>query len=176
MNPHKNSIWPGLILILIGALLLVHKLIPHSFSWSEVYPLILIVIGVLIFVSVISKRNNGSVFFGTFLFLLGVFFLLRNYDIISYYYLREVWPIILIVLGLSFLSVFITKPGNSTVLILAFVFLFLGALFLLRRFHIIYWDVWDNIADYWPLILIIIGGAIIIGGLKRLPSRKQANE
>ncbi len=176
MNPHKNSIWPGLILILIGALLLVHKLTPFSFGWYEIYPLILIALGVLIFGSVIGKREKKAVFFGTFLFLLGAFFLLRNYDIIPYYYLREVWPIILIILGLSFLSIFIVKPSDWGLLVPALIFLFLGVIFLLQRFHIIYWDVWDNIVYYWPVILIIIGGAIIIGALKKQPNHKQVNE
>ncbi len=176
MSKNKNSIWPGLILILIGVLLLVHKLTPYSFRWDRVYPLILIAVGVLIFVSVIGKRDKGSVFFGTFLFLLGAFFLLRNYDIIPYYYVREVWPIILIILGLSFFSVFIAKPSDWGVLIPALIFLFFGGIFLLRRLHIIYWNVWDNVINYWPLILIIIGGAIIVGALKRKPVQKQLNE
>jgi len=170
MSTHKHSIWPGLILIVIGALLLVNKLVPYSIGWYEIYPLILIAIGVLIFISVIGKRDKGAVFFGTFLSLLGLFFFVRNFDIIPYYYMREVWPIILIILGLSFVSVFITKPADWGVLIPGGILLFLGIVLLLEKLHIIYLDIGDIIADYWPVLLIIIGGGIISGALKRQPS------
>ena len=166
MSTHKHSIWPGLILIIIGALLLIHKLTPYSFGWYELYPLILIGLGLLFFASIVHKRDKGAVFPGTIVLLLGLFFFLRNYDIIPYYYMR-VWPMFLIILGISFLAIFITKPADWGVLIPAGIFLFLGTVFLLRKFHIIYWDIWDIIADYWPVILIIIGGGIILGALKR---------
>lgn len=176
MTTHKHSIWPGLILIVIGALLLANRLVPYSIGWYEIYPLILMALGALIFISVIGKKDKGPVFFGTFLFLLGLFFFLRNFDIIPYYYLREVWPIILIILGLSFVSIFITKPSDWGVLIPGGIFLFPGIAFLLRKLHIIYLDIGDLIADYWPMILIIIGGGIIMGALRRQPHYHQVNE
>ncbi len=167
MSTHKHSIWPGLILIIIGGLLLVHKLIPYSFGWYEMYPLILIGLGILLFVSILGKRDRGAIFPGTILFLLGLFFLLRNYDIIPYYYIREIWPVFLIILGLAFVAVFFTKPSDWGLLIPAGIFLLLGIVLLLRKLHIIYWDIWDIVSDYWPIILIIIGGGIILGSLKR---------
>lgn len=176
MHTHKHSILPGLILIIIGALLLVNKLVPYSIGWYEIYPLILMAIAVLIFISVIGKRDKGAVFFGTFFFLLGIFFFLRNYDIIPYYYMREVWPALLIIFGLSFVSVFITKPSDWGVLIPAGILIFLGVVFLLRKFHIIYLDIGDIIADYWPMILIIIGAGIILGALRRQPCCSETNE
>ena len=176
MSTHKHSIWPGLILIVIGALLLVNKLVPYSIGWYEIYPLILMALGVLIFISVIGKQDKGAVFFGTFLVLLGLFFFLRNFDIIPYYYMREVWPIFLIILGLSFVSVFITKPYDWGVLIPGGILLFLGIVFLLRKLHIIYLDIGDIIADYWPVILIIIGGGIILGALKKQPYSTEISE
>jgi len=165
MSSHKHSIWPGLILILIGAILLIHKLIPDAFSWSKIHPLIFMALGVLLYVAILGRQNKGAVFPATILFLLGLFYFVRNYDIIDYY--DELWPVLSIILGLAFVSIFITKPANWGVLIPAGIFLFLGVVFLLRKFYIIYWDVWDLVSDYWPVILIIIGGGIILGSLKR---------
>jgi len=176
MSTHKHSIWPGLILILIGALLLVNKLTHYYLGWYEIYPIILIAIGVLIFISVIGKQDKGAVFFGTFLFLLGVFFFLRNFDIIPYYYMREVWPIILVILGFSFFSVFITKPGDWGALIPAGILILFGGAVLLKKLDIIYLDIGDLIADYWPLILIIIGVGIVLGALKRQPLGSERNQ
>ena len=176
MSAQRHSILPGLLLIIIGGLLLANKLVPYSIGWYEIYPLILMAIGVFIYISVIGKQDKGAVFFGTFFLLLGLFFFLRNFDVIPYYYLREVWPTILIILGLSFISVFVAKPGDWGVLIPGGTLLFLGVVFLLRKFHIIYLNIGDIIADYWPMILIIIGAGIILGALKRQPCCSEINE
>lgn len=167
MSIHKPSVWPGLILIFIGAILLLYKLDVFDFGWYEVYPLILMGIGVLFFTSIIGKNQKGAVFPGTILFLLGLFYFLRNYEIISYYYMREVWPVFLLILGLAFFAVFLTKPEDWGVLIPAAILVLLGVSFLMREFHIIRWNVWDVIGDYWPIILIIIGAGIILGSLKK---------
>jgi len=176
MSTHKHSLWPGLFLILIGAILLVHKLVPYSFGWYEIYPLIFIGLGILLFISILGKRDKGAVFPGTFLFFLGLFFFLRNYDIIPYLYRLEVWPIFLIILGLAFLVFFFTKPSNWGTLIPAGIFLFLGIVFLLDRLHIVYLDIWNILADYWPVVLIIIGGGIILGSLKRHQWRTEESK
>jgi hypothetical protein len=167
MSHHRPSILPGLILIVIGALLLIQKLTPFSLGWYEIYPLILMGLGVLFFTAIFGKKDKGAVFPGTILFLLGLFFFLRNFDIIPYYFVREVWPIILIIIGIAFLAVFITKPQDWGVLIPGGTLLFLGTMFLLRRLHIIYWDIGDIVADYWPAAIIVVGIGIIVGSLKQ---------
>ncbi len=176
MSTHKHSLLPGLILILIGAVLLVNKLTPYSFGWDEIYPLILIAIGILILISVIGKRDRGAVFFGTIFFLIGLFYFIKNYELISHYYMRAEWQTFLIILGLAFCSVFVVKPSDWGVLLPASIFLLLGIGFLLRKFHIIYWDIGDIISDYWPVILIIIGGGIIAGALKRQPCCTETSD
>lgn len=176
MSKHKHSLLPGLILILIGSVLLVNKLTSYSFGWDEIYPLILIALGVLIFISVIGKQDKGAVFFGTFFFLIGLFYFIKNCELISHYYMRAEWQTFLVILGLAFLSVFIAKPSDWGVLIPAAIFLFLGAGFLLRKFHVIYWDIGHVISDYWPVILIIIGGGIIVGAVKRQPCCTETND
>lgn len=166
MSAHKKSMLPGLLLIIFGVILLINRLAPYHFSWRELYPLILIGLGVLFFASVFNKKNKGAVFPGTILLLLGLFFFIRNYFNIGVYG-HEIGPVFLIVFGLAFFAVFITKPSDWGVLIPAGIFLFLGAMFWLRIHTDFYWDVWDVVADYWPVILIIIGGAIILSSLKK---------
>ncbi len=167
MSTRKPSLLPGLILIIIGAVLLVNKLTSYYVGWDEIYPIILIIIGILIFKAVLKKRDKGGIFFGTLLFLLGSYFLLRNYDFISYRYVREVWPIILMILGLSFLSVSMFYPKDWVSLIPGAMFLFIGGIIYLKRLDLIYFDLGEIISDYWPVTLIIIGGAIVFGALKK---------
>lgn len=42
------------------------------------------------------------------------------------------------------------------------VFLLFGVLFLLNNLGLIYFNLWDFIADWWPLVLVILGLSIIL--------------
>lgn len=167
MNTKRPSMLPGVILIIIGAVLLVKKLTPYSIGWDEIYPIVLIIIAGLIFKTVLRKRERGGIFLGTLLFLLGCYFLVRNYDIVPYEYAREVWPIILIIIGLSFLSVFIFYPKDWGIVIPGAILVFIGTVIFLRRLDIFYFDLGELISDYWPITLILIGGAIVFSALKK---------
>ena len=43
-------------------------------------------------------------------------------------------------------------------------FIFLGATFLLNNIGIIPWSIWDSLIHYWPLLLVLGGIQIILGG------------
>ena len=167
MSAHRNSIFPGLALIIIGGLLLIHKFFPGLFDMSNFYPLILMGLGVWLIGSIKGRKDKGAVFPGTIIFLLGFFYFLRSYDLIEYYSLGEVWPIMLIIVGLGFGALFITKPSDWGVLVPGGVLVFLGVVFLLREFYIIRLDIADIITDFWPIILIVIGGGIVLGSLRK---------
>jgi len=165
----KASLFPGIFLIIFGALLLLNKMVPDMISWRHVYPVILIGLGLwwLLAASCPQKKDKGGVFPGTVLFLIGLFFFLRNFDIVPYYYVRDIWPVFLIIFGLGLVASFIAKPSDWGVLIPGGIFLFLGVFFLLKMYYIIDWELWELVGDYWPVILILIGGSIILGSLKR---------
>lgn len=121
----------------------------------------------MLFVSIVGRRDKGAVFPGTILLLLGLFFFLRNYDLVPYRYVRDIWPMLLIIVGVAFLALFLTKPSDWGVLVPAAIFLFFGTVLLLNKLDVFYLDVWDIVFDYWPIALIIIGAGIILGSLKR---------
>ncbi|MDZ7265411.1 MAG: DUF5668 domain-containing protein [candidate division KSB1 bacterium] len=176
MSNHKSSVWPGVILIIIGALLLVNKLTEIPFGWPQIYPVLFVGLGIMFFGSVINRQNKGAVFPGTILLLMGVLFLLRNWDLVPYRYVRDIWPIMAVILGLAFLSLFFVKPSDWGVLIPASIFLFFGAAIWLDKLDIIYIDIWDLWSNYWPVLLIIIGIGIIAGSLRSSTSRPQPPE
>lgn len=173
MSNHKSSLWPGVILIIIGALLLVNKLTDISFGWYQIYPVIFVALGIMFFVSVINRQNKGAVFPGTILLLMGVFFVLRNWDLVPYRYVRDVWPAMSAILGLAFLALFLVKPRDWGVLIPASIFLFFGGAIWLDKLDIIYIDIWDIWRDYWPALLILIGIGIIVGSLTKQSNNHQ---
>ena len=165
MNNSKTSLLPGFFLIGLGLLLLIHKLDLFYFGWPRTYPLIFILVGLTLFISATLKRNGSAVFWGTIFSLFGLFFFLRNFHFIEYYYIHEIWPIFFMILGIAFFILFIVKPQDWGVLIPGSIFLFLGVIFLARNFH--YWRALELIQRYWPLLLIVIGVGVILCSLKK---------
>ncbi len=169
MSQRKSTIFPGVFLIMLGTILLLYKILPGYFGWRELYPLFLLALGLWLIIEALlpGRKDRGAVFPGTVLFLFGLFFFLRNYDFIPYYYVHEVWPIFLIILGLAFFSLFLVNPRDRGSLIPASLFLFFGVVLLLQKLDVIQWDFSDVFADYWPLILVFIGLGIIVSSLRR---------
>ena len=165
----RSSILPGMILISIGVILLIHKILPDFLNWRHIYPLILLALGVSMILSVSFRSNTdkGAVFPGTILFFIGLFFFLRNFGLVEYYYVREIWPIFIIIVGLGLLALFIVKPSVTGVLIPAGILLFIGVISFLNKLYIIDIALWEIVSDYWPVILIVVGAGIILGSLKR---------
>jgi len=165
MNQSKTSYLPGIFLIILGGILLIHQLDIFYFSWSQIYPVIFLLLGLYLYASLFTRKSAGAVFWGTVFFLLGLFFSLRNYDIIDYYYMYDLWPILLLIFGIAFIALFILKPEDWGVLIPAGILLFFGSVFLLRNLHL--WQAQEIIEQYWPIILILIGLGIISKNIKK---------
>ncbi len=90
----------GLLITAVGVLYLLDNLDLISFNLGNIifsWPMVFTVIG---FIIMINSRNR---FFGTALFLVGLFFLLPMIIPELHYDSDVIWPIIIIVLGLSIL-------------------------------------------------------------------------
>jgi len=168
MLGRKNSLVPGVILILIGIALLLRQLGVFYIDWRQIFPILLLVLGGLFFISIKTRDDKGAAFPATFFFVLGLFFLIRNYDIFSFDYyfygFEDFWPIFLIAVGLGFIVMYFFKPHDWGVLIPGGVLLFFGIVLLLRNTGVLYWR---NFADYWPLILIAVGVSVVFNSLRR---------
>lgn len=176
MSTRKSSIWPGVVLIIIGTLLLANRFSNFSLSWYQIYPVLFAALGIMFYASIINRQNKGAVFPGTLLLLMGVLFVLRNWDLVPYRYVRDVLPIMSVILGLAFLSLFVVRPSDWSVLIPASIFTFFGAAIWLDKLDIIYVDIWDLWSKYWPALLILIGIVIIAGNLNKPSERQQPPE
>ena len=84
MNKQFSNTFFGVLLILFGVVLILNKLEIIYFTWTEIYPIGLIIISVWSFINV-SKGNKNASFWGTVCGVLGIVFLLRNYDLIDYF-------------------------------------------------------------------------------------------
>ncbi len=98
-NTHSGRIWAGIIILGIGAVLLAGKLglgwlLPHwIFNWHNMWPMILIVVGLII-----GGNSNFQSPVSYILLGIGSFFLLRN---ITHFNIGPfLWPVIIIAIGL----------------------------------------------------------------------------
>jgi hypothetical protein len=177
MNKNYSSLMIGLIFILAGAGLLMDKMRLFDFGWTEIYPIIFLLIAGVSFIHAFTDQKN-SAFWGGMFGVLGVFFFLRNFELIPFYWFHEFWPI---ALGLGFFSLFIFSPKNWGVLIPGVILSGLGLMFTLESLDLIQ-DVFEVVTDviwtYWPLILILIGVGLILDSVKRqgMGDRKTAKE
>lgn len=101
----------GLVVIAIGVLFTLDRLgyVDAGDFW-EYWPVILIAIGIG---RVVQPRGTHERGFGVVLILFGVWFLLSNLDVIHYTF-GDVWPILVVVLGVMMVWRAITGPFFET--------------------------------------------------------------
>lgn len=163
MSHHNRHtpIW-GIVLVVIGLILFLGTLDIMRFHWS----LILIIIGAVFFVFAFSSADRGSVFPGTILLLIGLFYFLRYYDILDHH-MYYMWPVFPVIVGAAFLILFIFRPADWGLLIPAGILLLIGLVFLAYNYDFFdYNPVW-LIHRYWPLILIVIGAKLLLAGRRK---------
>ena len=168
MNRNYSSLVVGLIFILIGAGLLLDRLHLFMFGWVQIYPIIFLIIAAVSFLNAASGHKN-SAFWGGIFAVLGLFFFLRNFDIIPFFWFSEFWPIFLIALGVGFLVLYIFNPRDWGVLIPGFILVSIGGLFALDSMSLIE-DAFDFIFEvvsvYWPLVFVLFGLGLILNSLR----------
>jgi len=164
MTNAKTSLLPGIFLIFLGLILLIHKLDIFYFDWYKTYPFIFALIGLTLVLSAIFNKSGSATFWGTVFLLFGALFIVRNYGVVDYFYFHQIWPVFFLIFGIAFIVLFIVKPQDWGVLIPGSIFLFIGISFLLRNYH--FWRFQEIVARYWPLLFILIGIFIILGSLR----------
>ena len=89
MEEKKHSLLPGILLILIGFWILGNRFFPDQNQWERFYPFLLIGFAGFHLIEFAHAHKPQRLFWGVFFSLVGIFFLLRNYDIIPYLYFDE---------------------------------------------------------------------------------------
>ncbi|MBU1422974.1 MAG: hypothetical protein KKF20_00030 [Bacteroidetes bacterium] len=153
----KRYPWFGIILILFGTALLLHKMNVIDVKFSQILWVFLSVLGFSIAIKGFLRKQNGKIFLGSFLFLFSILFILRSFGLQHIEY-DIIPPAIFFIIGFSFLMMYLNKLKEYIFLILAVCFLIIGGAFVLVELGYIYrWDVLDAIRHYWPIVLIAVG-------------------
>ncbi|MBN2356914.1 hypothetical protein JXO59_12435 [candidate division KSB1 bacterium] len=165
MKKHTSNVVIGAILIVIGLGLILKRMDILSFGWDELYPLVLILLGGMSALSVIKGDKSAS-FWSAFLLLCGFATFFRNYGIIDAFWTLELWTIVVLAFGISFFVLYFFKPQDWGILVPGAIVTFFGLIFLFDDLNVS-WMTLENMRDYWPVILIIIGIGVVISALTR---------
>lgn len=154
--------WFGIALIVVGLVMLLERLDYVTFGWSLALWALIAVYGLVKGVDGFARKRPRRVFWGTLLFLLGDYGILRDLDVVE---LRSYWflPAVILILGFSFLMMYVSTPRDWHLLVPSLFLLAVGSAMMLTEFGYLYrYDVAHAIRMYWPLGLILFGGALIV--------------
>ena len=160
MNVKRFSL-PGVGLIMVGATMLLDRFNVIRFDWSTVLWGIIALYGFVKAIDGNTRKKSGRVFLGTFFFLLGLYNILCNLEVIAF---RSYWwmPVLLLIIGFSILMVYVTSPKDWHMLVPAILLLGSGTAVILAEFGYLYrYDVAELLRTYWPIGLILFGIALI---------------
>ncbi len=171
MKKYSSNLTFGVMLILIGGGLLLRRMGFFDFGWNEIYPIALLILGAMSMMSVAKGDKNAS-FWGSFLLICGLFTFLKNYGVFQFLWEVDLWTIVLLAFGISFLVLYAFKPQDWGVLIPGAILTFFGLVAILDDLDVS-WLTIEAIQDLWPLILIIIGVGIILSSFSKKPKRSE---
>jgi hypothetical protein len=161
-NPINRFPIIGLVLVLLGVALLLNQMNVIHIGGIALVWLGLLVYGAAVVIRSFINNDRSKVFFGTLCFLTGILFFIHKAGFISGAF-SIYFPAFIIIFGLAFFMLFVFNMKDWHLLIPALIFLALGAALMLT--HLGYWysrDVWRTITSYWPILLIIFGGTMLI--------------
>lgn len=153
----RTSFILGLGLLCWGIWLLVSQIQVFSRVQDQIFPFLILIFSGLLFIYVIRTRSLGMLFWAVFVFQLGVFYFLRNFNFIPYFSLDEYWPIFLFALGNGFLLQFIIHPYRWGMAVWAGIFLYFGLWFTIREMDLFTTTMDFVLTHFLPLFLILIG-------------------
>ena len=113
-----------------------------------------------------SRPSTGRLIAGVLLILVGLLFTLDNFGLLDAGRIADYWPLALVGLGLKDLL----APRGSADRAWGASLLALGVFFQLRRLGVIAL----SFADFWPFLLVLFGGVLILEGLPRRRSPMRA--
>jgi peptidoglycan/LPS O-acetylase OafA/YrhL len=104
-----------------------------------------------------SANYRWKIFWGTLCFLYGLFFFLRTTDVVQLHG-HIFLPVSFLVFGVAFFMMYLNDMKEWFFLVPAVLLGGGGVLFILADMdYLSYWDVYDTVHTYWPVILILLG-------------------
>lgn len=153
--------WIGVVFIVVGVILFLNQIDFIDVRLSQIIWGLFVIFG--FFYTIRGYKNNlkSKIFWGTVIFLFSLYFLLYSLDLLDYHY-RVFLPSFFIIFGLAFLTTYLNDIKDVWTLIISLILLSSGIFLMLEDFGYFNWfDVRSVIKTYWPIILILLGLALL---------------
>jgi hypothetical protein len=142
----------GVGLVILGVLFLFENFGYIEFDFQNVWPVFVILGGAGFWIGYLQDRKNyGLLMPGTILIIYGLMFFYCAME--GWYFMSIIWPGFLIGPGIGFFMMYILGEREKGMLVPASILTGLGLLFMISK---------SGYLRYWPVILIVLGIALII--------------
>lgn len=146
----------GTWLVVWGVLLLLvsnHVLL----GWKNLWPFIPVVSGVVMLRVLQGRLSFGVVFAATWMILLGLFLATFSFGVIEWGRMRQLWPIIPTIVGVSFVVAGAKRPPTSAGVVVGSMVILMGTASFLYETGTISARVAQPFLRFWPLVLVLAG-------------------
>lgn len=162
MQRRRAIVW-GIALILIGVMALFNAL---GYTWvnmERLWPVVVIIGGIALAVTGLIRdpRDTDNVWFGVTAALSGSVFLYITVGGGRWSDMSWMWPVFPIAAGLGWLVSWFLDLRQISNLVTGLIALAAGAVGFMYTSGRLGVNLWEMLADYWPVILVLIGVGLI---------------
>lgn len=158
----------AIILITVGLLLLADQLGMLDLTLWHFVTGCMILYGMSVVIRSFSTGDRKKIFWGTLLFLLGLYLLLDSLGLIPTQYPALI-PAVFLMLGFSFLMSYLHNARDWLLLIPTLFFIGIGGLIIAdERELLTAHTIVQYVRQYWPLLLILFGLGLILNSRRRV--------
>jgi hypothetical protein len=168
MKQHRGSILAGVFLIVIGAWLLAERLGVALPGISQLWPGLIILTALWSLISFFSDRKPDQLFWAVGGTLLGLFFFLFTLGRLEWGRdMRNYWPAFVIIFAIGSFAEWLAAPAHRRTLVMAAIALGIGLFFLAFNLNLIDSALGQQILQFWPVSLIVLGLIVVVQALNR---------
>ena len=161
-NDKPRVPWFGFVLIVVGSVLLLSKLNIIDVEFMQIFWAVVMIYGILRVGQGFSRNVPRRVFGGTVLFLYGLFFFIRTWEYADMHP-HMFFPASFLIFGIAFFMMYLNNAREWLYLVPALLLSGIGGAFILTEVgYLDRWDVWEAVRLYWPILLVLVGIAIIL--------------
>lgn len=163
----------GIILIAVGIILLMDQVGMLDLTFWNIITGIIVLYGATLVIRSFNAGDRSKVFWGTVLFLLGLFFILDSMNMITHRYPVFV-PALFLILGFSFFMMYVYNIRDWHLLIPTLFFVGIGGLIIAEELSLFYaYRIEYYLVNFWPVLLILFGLGLILKSRRRRSQTKE---
>ncbi len=158
MNGKRHSLVPGLILIALGIIIILHSTGIFRIDWDIIWTYVIIFLGVLFWLGFLfDRRDVGALMPGSVLITVG---LVLNYAARNNWYtMNYLWPFFILAPAFGFYAMFLLGNRDRGLLVPAGILTVIGVIFLLQSMDY-------SVRYAWAIGLIVVGALLLLRGIR----------